>query len=1136
MLVQALIAAAGTVTPTPRPDPEAGSTFSLANITRDAETNWPRVFPPTVASYSGTYHQLGHLVYDWETNTRFWLHHTNNNTIRQYDLPYAGFVSNVLTTTNQLSLSSVDAQVNAFTFGAAGTKLYVVGRYYLYEFNLSTAYNVATANLVQSLDMRPITVLSDTNPNMFSLQFNYTGRRMYLGCRFYNEVSTWMYGVLQFTLSSAWDISTAIWDGTRSSSRLQLKGVGQITSPTQVRSVNISQGADKIFAVVGSQSSSSSGVGRWWFYQIDLVESNQFGYVNNAYKLDFNFATSYVNLDQTRAYFIGNGYIRQYNFGTPGQANTLGYGGAYNVGIGSSVNERYPECIAFSYDGTRAYVGASDQNKIFCLTLSYPWEISTAEWRGAAAIAYKNLGNFDSGISGIYWSPDGYQLYILGFNRRAIKQLSVNTPFTFDGIRETASRTVPYANSLHFSSDGTIMLVVGTTSGYIYKYSGPAFSPISMSYVGSLNYGGAYCAAFNGSGSHLWIAYNGSIYEYKLRSDFDIIKPKYTGYRYLMGTTARCMQFSPDGYSLFISVWNSTGGMRQLFLSNPWDLRSVYSRYDINLKPISQDWQAIPGGTIFSFNISQGGDVLTVVDSRTNVFNFELGQPWTLSSVSAASGIADFLNTPTDNYITTLYNIKSLAFSSDGLRLYAAQSYTTEGGRFGTDGAKIIQYNLNAPWDINYAGAGTALYLSSNFGTQSGFCMDIAPDGTYILVGYENQITRIPLSTPYELGTAQTVPRTGIAGSWGFSSSENTTDVYMRPDGGKIFVSSPTRNNITEYNLTTPYQIHTATLPASNYVKGFSSILNCKFNAGGTAAYMMHATNLVSRVELGSTWNIATATIVNPFYGAPTRGRGWDSYYNTNSYNVFKIGANGLRMITVYTDGSYQRINNLALNGEYNITQPTSVATWVPIEPTIKNIRFRYDGLAIYMVSWSNRYGPARVIEYETNTPWTANHSPSRGYITRQVRYLSTAPETLPRSMAMREDGGQIWILGASRRTIRSYQLLQPFNISSAIFDYEMGIAADRGGTYPVDLIFSPMGKKFLIAETAATSVTTGGAIHEYRCTRPFDISSAEWVRTYPYGNISHNTRLGAIDVSHDGRRLFAMGGNFMFSFRLTDD
>jgi hypothetical protein len=128
-----------------------------------------------------------------------------------------------------------------------------------------------------------------------------------------------------------------------------------------------------------------------------------------------------------------------------------------------------------------------------------------------------------------------------------------------------------------------------------------------------------------------------------------------------------------------------------------------------------------------------------------------------------------------------------------------------------------------------------------------------------------------------------------------------------------------------------------------------------------------------------------------------------------------------------------------------------------------------------------------------------------------------------------------MWILGASRRTIRAYRLVVPFDISSAVLEFELGIAADRGGSYPADMIFSTLGKKFLIAETAPNSVTTGGAIHEYRCTRSFDISSAEWVRTYHYGNISHKTRLGGIDVNQDGTKLFTLGGDLLFSFTLTD-
>jgi hypothetical protein len=1140
MLTQALIAAAGTVTPTPAPDPEAGNNFSLAAITRDADPVWPRAFAPAVRSYSGEYQQLGCLVYDWEHNNRIWIHHTNDNTIRQYNLTYPGYVSNVAVSGISLSMSGIETTPKAFTFGASGSKLYVVAATRIRQFALSTAYDVSTATLEKTLDLVPITVISDTGPNPYGIQFNHTGRKMYWGGRFYNSNTNWAYGILQFTLSTAWDIETATWDGQSTFPRLQLGGMGTMTTPLNVRSLTYSNDGFKIFAAIGQRSASSSNqVGRYYFYQINLQDSAQLGYVDSVTKIDLGSSTdvTYVNPEQTRLYTIYGGYIRQYNFGVAGDSSTLGYAGAYHVGVGSLINESYPTAIAFSYDGTRAYLGCSGQNRIFLLRLDYPWEIATAQWEGAKSIKFYNLTKIESGPTAIYWSPDGYRLYLTGVysgGGRFLRELLVDQPFTFAGIRVLARRSVPYATHMSFSPDGSVMLIVSLYNDRVYSYFGGSFSPMGMSAGPTLYISNPGAAAFHGNGNLLYISSGSRIYEYRLRSPFNITKPTYTKYNYSVGTSVKAMQFSPDGSSVILGFSSQAGNLRQLFLSNPWDFRSVYARFDISVRPLTRDWVGLQA--LVGFNVSQDGSRLSVLTSKDNIFMYTLNQNWTLSSVVYESGDPDYIDTVITGYVNSLYNVRSISFSPDGLNMYAAQERTSEGGRYGTDGSKVVQFRLRDSWDLNYAAPTGTLYFNSyHIGTGAAYSFDMALDGSHFLLGTETNITKVPLSTPFQVQTAQNPSRTNTPGTWSYSSTETVSDFYIRPDGGKFYLTVSSRSSVYEYNLTTAYQIYTGVSPGVGAGRGISNVVSCKFNASGTAAYPVHAMNLFSRLQLTSPWSIASASIINPIYGTPTRGSGWETYYNTSLYNCFKFGANGARMITVYTGDGYQRINNLTLNGNYNINTPVSVGTWVPVEPTIKNISFRYDGFAIYITSYSNNRGPARIIEYETNTPWTALNAPTRGQITRQVRYLATAPETLPRAFVMRPDGGQIWILGSSRRTIRSYNLLIPYNISSAIFVYEMGIAADRGGSYPVDLLFSSFGKKFLIAETAPSSVSTGGAIHEYRCTRAFDISSAEWVRTYHYGNISHNTKLGGIDVSHDGKLLFTMGGNLMFSFKLSD-
>ena len=129
------------------------------------------------------------------------------------------------------------------------------------------------------------------------------------------------------------------------------------------------------------------------------------------------------------------------------------------------------------------------------------------------------------------------------------------------------------------------------------------------------------------------------------------------------------------------------------------------------------------------------------------------------------------------------------------------------------------------------------------------------------------------------------------------------------------------------------------------------------------------------------------------------------------------------------------------------------------------------------------------------------------------------SPETQPRAVSVRNDGGMLWVLGGSRRSIRAYQCSQPYNIGTASFSAEYFLPAQVTNSL-VDLVVSQGGKKILIATTSSNN--TGGSVHELNLTRAFDITTASWIRNFEHYNLSHLTKtMGGIDVSSDGKKLF---------------
>jgi len=99
---------------------------------------------------------------------------------------------------NSFSVGSQDSQPNSITFKSDGTSFYMIGDTTgsVYQYNLSTAYDISTASYAS----KSFSVSQESNE--YGLSFSSDGTKMYV-CGSQQDT------VFQYTLSTAWDVSTA---------------------------------------------------------------------------------------------------------------------------------------------------------------------------------------------------------------------------------------------------------------------------------------------------------------------------------------------------------------------------------------------------------------------------------------------------------------------------------------------------------------------------------------------------------------------------------------------------------------------------------------------------------------------------------------------------------------------------------------------------------------------------------------------------------------------------------------------------------------------------------------------------------------------------------------------------------------
>ena len=274
------------------------------------------------------------------------------------------------------SVAGQDASPRAVAFKSDGTKMYYAGTNNdtIYQYSLSTAWDVSTA----SYDSVNFSVASQGQPT--GLVFKSDGTKFYLS---ENNTSS----VYQYSLSTAWDMSTASYDSV-------------------------------------SFSVASQGL-----YPHDLV-----------FNSDGSAMYVYTSSDET---------VYQYTLSTAWDLSTSSY--ASKSYAFANAEDASPEGIDISTDGTKFYMVGRTTDSVYQYTLSTADDISTVSYDSVSfSISSQDTDPYD-----IVFGSSGEKLYVVGNTNDTIYQystvsltqtldLSTGTYFSFT---PSGATTVSFTNA-----------------------------------------------------------------------------------------------------------------------------------------------------------------------------------------------------------------------------------------------------------------------------------------------------------------------------------------------------------------------------------------------------------------------------------------------------------------------------------------------------------------------------------------------------------------------------------------------------------------------------------------------------------------------------------------------------------------
>jgi DNA-binding beta-propeller fold protein YncE len=324
-----------------------------------------------------------------------------------------------------------DAAPSTPFFGDSGTKMYVMGSINdrVYQYNLTTAWDVSTASysnnslLVTSQDATPT-----------GLFFGDSGTKLYV-------VGLTNDTVYQYTLTTAWDISTA------SYASLSFSVATQELTP---RALFFKPDGTKMF-VIGQAG--------------DDVNEYDLGTAWNVSTASFVRASAAVGEtnptglwfkdDGTKMYVTGNtnDTVREFSLSTAWNVSTISFVQSLSIGF-----EIAPTGVTFKDDGTELYVLGSTNDSVYEIQLGTAWDISTAK-------GYLYVGGTEITPRGIHINSDGTLLFLAGSGSGNIRKYTLSTAYAVETAALSQSFALTTVYGVHVTADGrTIYATTGNSS------------------------------------------------------------------------------------------------------------------------------------------------------------------------------------------------------------------------------------------------------------------------------------------------------------------------------------------------------------------------------------------------------------------------------------------------------------------------------------------------------------------------------------------------------------------------------------------------------------------------------------------------------------------------------------------------
>ena len=224
------------------------------------------------------------------------------------------------------------------------------------------------------------------------------------------------------------------------------------------------------------------------------------------------------------------------------------------------------------------------------------------------------------------------------------------------------------------------------------------------------------------------------------------------------------------------------------------------------------------------------------------------------------------------------------------------------------------------------------------------------PDGTkmYVVGTTGDDINEYNLSTAWDVSTASYVQVFSVAAQ---DTSPNA--VFFKPDGLKMYVVGTTGQDINEYNLSTAWNVSTA-----SYVQVFSvsaqdtTPLAVFFKPDGLKMYVVgNVGQDINEYNLSTAWNISTASYVQNFSVATQDGSPRDVFFKDDGVKMYVLGKN-TSAVYQYSTVAYDNDVSLSTGNYFAETLAGNTTYTFSNAGAVQSFQMEITGASTYTITW----------------------------------------------------------------------------------------------------------------------------------------------------------------------------------------